>query len=304
MRGWRGGRAVAAAVAAVAVLAASGCGPESAGRGADTGTALSGDTAPATTGGGAGAGAGRPVALVYRGESACEGCPEAAADMLGRDGFEVRFVGADEQVRFGPRALEGVALYVQPGGTNGQEVNAAWRLLRREEGFSPELVRSFVRGGGRYLGLCMGGYLAGDPGFDLLPGDSGQYIRSQGASVATEKDQLVEVAWRGKTQRMYFQDGPYFDVEGPGAQVLARYPNQRAAAVVAAYGAGRVAVSGPHPEAPAQWYRDYRLPDESGSSAALGEDLLHTLMAPADPPPPAQSSPAPSSPSSQAPSAH
>ncbi|MFI6155043.1 hypothetical protein ACIBCA_20380 [Kitasatospora sp. NPDC051170] len=299
MRGWRGGRAVGAVVAAVAVLGAFGCEGVPAG-GREAAPALSGDSAPgpgaATDPPGAASGApgaapgaaGRPVALVYRGPAACEGCAEAASGMLERGGFAVRFVGPGERVRFGRAALEGVALYVQPGGSNGQEVGTAWRLLRREEGFSPDLVRDFVRGGGRYLGLCMGGYLAGDPGYDLLPGDSGQYIRSQGASVSGEGDQLVEVAWRGHPQHMYFQDGPYFDVDdGPGAQVLARYTNQRPAAVVASYGAGRVAVSGPHPEAPAQWYEDYHLPDQSHGSAALGEDLLHTLMTPTAPTAPA-----------------
>ncbi|WP_078653590.1 BPL-N domain-containing protein [Streptomyces novaecaesareae] len=220
---------------------------------------------------------GRPLALVYRGPAACEGCPEAARTMLERGGFAVRYVGPRERVRFGPSALTGVALYVQPGGSNGQEVSTAWALLGREPGFSPDLVRAYVRGGGRYLGLCMGGYLAGDPGFDLLPGDSGEYVRSPGATVTDEQDGLVDVAWRGRPQRMYFQDGPFFDVDGPGTEVLARYPNDRPAVVVAPYGTGRVAVSGPHPEAPADWYRDYGLPDESQADLALGEDLLHTL---------------------------
>ncbi|MFF4922720.1 hypothetical protein ACFY4B_19245 [Kitasatospora sp. NPDC001261] len=222
----------------------------------------------------------RPTALVYRGPAACDGCPEAARGLLERAGFAVRFIGPRERVRFGPAALADAAVYVQPGGTNGQEVGTAWDLLAREPGFSPDLVRAYVRGGGRYLGLCMGGYLAGDPGFDLLPGDSGEYIRSPDATVTDEQDGLVDVLWRGRPQRMYFQDGPYFDVDGPGTDVLARYPNGRTAAAVAPYGRGRVAVSGPHPEAPADWYGDYGLPDHSATGLTLGEDLLHTLTAP------------------------
>ncbi|MER7673954.1 BPL-N domain-containing protein [Kitasatospora sp. NPDC096128] len=274
----RAGRGAAALMLAAVVLAASACGASpSQGAGGGSGAARADQAAPA---GGAGPDPqGRPVALVYRGPAACEGCPEAAHDLLEHDGYAVRYIGPQEQVRFGPDALSGVALYVQPGGTNGQEVSTAWRLLQRDPGFSPELVRAYVRGGGHYLGLCMGGYLAGrEPGYGLLPGDSGQYISSGGATVTDEQDHLVDVSWRGRPQRMYFQDGPYFDVDGPGADVLARYTNDRAAAVVAGYGAGRVAVSGPHPEAPAEWYRDYELSDESRTGLALGEDLLHTLM--------------------------
>ncbi|MEV7928352.1 MULTISPECIES: BPL-N domain-containing protein [unclassified Kitasatospora] len=263
--GRRPGRAAAALAVAAALLTASACGASPVSDGA------AGDAVAAADG--------RPLALVYRGPAACEGCPEAARELLERDGFAVRYVGPEERLRFGAGVLAGAALYVQPGGTNGQEVSTAWGLLQRDPGFSPELVRDYVRGGGRYLGLCMGGYLAGDPGYDLLPGDSGQYIRSRGATVTDEQDRLVDVAWRGRPQRMYFQDGPYFDVDGPGVDVLARYSNDRAAAVIAPYGSGRVAVSGPHPEAPADWYRDYHLPDESKTGLGLGDDLLHDLMA-------------------------
>ncbi|MFG2848442.1 BPL-N domain-containing protein [Kitasatospora sp. NPDC048296] len=220
----------------------------------------------------------RPLAVVYRGPAACDGCPEAAQALLERNGFSVRFIGPDEELHFGPTALAGAAMYVQPGGSNGQEVSTAWKLLQRESGFRPELIRDYVRGGGRYLGLCMGGYLAGDPGYDLLPGDSGEYIKTAGATVTDDKDHLTDVTWRGHRQPMYFQDGPYFDVNGPGTDVLARYTNDRIAAVVAPYGTGRVAVSGPHPEAPADWYTSYHLPNVSQTGLTLGDDLLHTLM--------------------------
>ena len=48
--------------------------------------------------------------------------------------------------------------------------------------------------------------------------------------------------------------------EGGAAQVLARYPNGRIAAVVAPFGAGAVAVVGPHPEATPDWFADSALP--------------------------------------------
>ncbi|WP_195911345.1 BPL-N domain-containing protein [Streptomyces kaniharaensis] len=256
-------------LAAVLLAATAGCGPSaSQSRPEDT----AGAAAPAAVD------PSHPLAVVYRGPAACDGCPEAAQDLLERNHFTVRFIGPDEPLHFGPGALAGAALYVQPGGTNGQEVTTAWNLLRHESGFRPELVRDYVRGGGRYLGLCMGGYLAGNPGYDLLPGDSGEYIKTDGASVTDEQDHLVPVTWRGQPQPMYFQDGPYFDVDAPGADVLARYTNDRIAAVVAPYGTGRVAVSGPHPEAPADWYAGYHLTDVSQTGLSLGDDLLRTLM--------------------------
>ncbi|MEU9074128.1 BPL-N domain-containing protein [Kitasatospora sp. NPDC048538] len=274
-------RAAAALAVAVAVFTASACSssPAPPAPAAPASSASPESSADGTDDDPAGDPGGHPLALVYRGPAACDGCPEATRQLLEHDGYAVHYIGPQEHLHFGPGALDHAALYAQPGGTNGQEVGTAWRLLRQEPGFTPDLVRDYVRAGGRYLGLCMGGYLAGDPGYDLLPGDSGQYIRTPGATVTDDRDHLVAVAWRGRPQRMYFQDGPYFDVDGPGVDVLARYGNERAAAVVAPYGSGRVAVSGPHPEAPADWYRDYGLPDESATGQALGEDLLHALQA-------------------------
>ena len=139
-------------------------------------------------------------------------------------------------------------------------------------------IRNFVHGGGHYLGFCLGGYLAGsNPGFGLLPGDSNEYIESGGAEVTSLKDTVISVRWRGGHRRVYFQDGPYFTLQ-PGAHVtvLARYENGLAAAVVARYGAGRVGVVGPHPEANRGWYVGSAL--HPVDSRDLGYDLVETTM--------------------------
>ena len=100
----------------------------------------------------------RPVALVYRGPAACDGCAEAAANLLGRQRqhFVVRYIGPRERVQFSAQTLARAQLYVQPGGND--DLDQAWRQLLEEPGFTPGLIPDFVRGGGRYLGLCMGGY--------------------------------------------------------------------------------------------------------------------------------------------------
>ena len=58
------------------------------------------------------------IALVYRGPASVEGCPEAVAELLeeSRWGFDVRYVGPREKVHLGQSALDGAALYAQPGG--------------------------------------------------------------------------------------------------------------------------------------------------------------------------------------------
>jgi glutamine amidotransferase-like uncharacterized protein len=216
-----------------------------------------------------------PVALVYRGPASLPGCPEAVAALLALSpwGFNVRYVGPDEGVPVSAEALASAALYAQPGGGT---LEHGYRHMRRDRA----AIRQFVHSGGRYLGFCLGGYLAGaTPGFDLLPGDTDQYIASVAATVDSDANTLVEVSWRGQQRTLFFQDGPYFWVS-PRADVtvIATYPNGTIAALVARFGSGRVGVVGPHPEATEDWYTDAGLVGTGRLGADLGLDLVDTVM--------------------------
>ncbi|MBX6382332.1 MAG: hypothetical protein IRZ07_05050 [Microbispora sp.] len=217
---------------------------------------------------------GRPVALVYRGPASIPGCSEAVAALLeaSRWGFDVRYTGPHEELPLSAETLAGAAVYAQPG---GGDLDHGYRHLRRHRG----LLRDYVAGGGRYLGFCLGGYLAGaTPGFALLPGDTDQYIATPGATVDSEEDTLVDVRWRGRDRTVFFQDGPCFLLDpGSTASVLATYPNGAVAALVTPYGAGRVAVVGPHPEATDDWFIDAGLPVRRAQD--LGLDLVDAAMA-------------------------
>lgn len=216
-----------------------------------------------------------PLALVYRGKAASPGCPEAAARLLTRSplGFRIAYVGEREQHRLTTDVLAQASLYVQPG---GGELKPAWRHLRR---YAPA-IQTYVAGGGRYLGFCLGGYLAGHaPGFALLEHDTDQYIATKRAEVRDERATTVEVTWGGQRRRLYFQDGCFF-TPGPHTEVVATYRNGRAAAVVSPYGAGRVAAVGPHPEATDDWFRDDDLPPATPPTVDLGLDLIARVMRP------------------------
>ncbi|WP_127572360.1 BPL-N domain-containing protein [Georgenia faecalis] len=216
-----------------------------------------------------------PRALVYRGPASSPGCPEAVADLLRGSSwnFDVAYVGPHEARDLGEEVLSHAMLYVQPG---GGELRSAYRRLRRQA----PAVRAFVRAGGRYLGFCLGGYLAGhSPGFDLLPGDADRYISSRGAGVTDAEDTVITVRWRGETRHVFFQDGPFFDLDPTRgrADVLAVYDNGLPAALITPYGAGAVGVVGPHPEAAPHWFADAGL-RRPARAADLGRDLVDALM--------------------------
>lgn len=122
--------------------------------------------------------------------------------------------------------------------------------------------------GGRYLGFCLGGYLAGhDPGYSLLaPNDNAvQEIEEPGSQVQDEDDTIIQVDWefstgtnKGEKARgrwMYFQDGVALALgkESP-AVVLGRYSSTGdVAALLSPFGRGWVGCVGPHPEADQSW---------------------------------------------------
>ncbi|MBB4683440.1 BPL-N domain-containing protein [Amycolatopsis jiangsuensis] len=217
----------------------------------------------------------RPLALVYRGPATLDGCPEAVAGVLRESpwDFDVRYVGPRERIPLGQSTLDAATLYAQPGGGT---VKKAFKQLR---GHRDEL-RAFVHRGGRYLGFCLGGYLAGaTPGFGLLPGDTDQYIDSAGTELDTDGDALIDVHWRGRRRTLFFQDGPYFWLhEGAEADIVATYRNGRIAALATPFGAGRVGVAGPHPEATEDWFTDAGLAVPASSHPAAHE-LVDAVMA-------------------------
>jgi glutamine amidotransferase-like uncharacterized protein len=218
------------------------------------------------------------IALVYRGPAGCPGCSEAVAELLESDtkqNFEVIYVGPNEElsVQDGLK-LKNVVLYVQPGGDGS--LKHAYKKVKKDA----PTIRNFVFNGGRYLGICMGGYMVdNDPGYGLgLITD--QYIRTPKAAVKIKDDTLVPVVRRGTTSYMYFQDGPYFMPNSSIKDqiILAYYTNGRVAAMVQPYGKGKIGVSGPHPEANTSWYARAGFTGRDDLDADLGRDLIDTLM--------------------------
>ena len=128
------------------------------------------------------------------------------------------------------------------------------------------VVRDFVADGGIYQGYCLGAYLAGTPGFDLLPtGDNTDEESIQpDAQVTSNKNTIIEVDWSfttgpnaGETQKrwVFFQDGAVMKLRHlTDVKVLGRYSsNGDIAASLSRFGRGWVGLVGPHPEADRSW---------------------------------------------------
>ena len=144
-------------------------------------------------------------------------------------------------------------------------------------------MQDFVSNGGRYLGFCLGAYLAGhSPGFGLLPkkADTDSEIEQPGSQVTNDDDTVIQVDWTwsagskaGQTTKdrwIYFQEGAVIQGLKPSktAFILGRYSKSGGvAASLNKYGNGWVGLVGPHPEANQKWC-EYMLDESENTGEA------------------------------------
>lgn len=196
---------------------------------------------------------------IYRGPAGCEGCSEAVAHAFERTDrdFSIEFVGPGEETAVGDVSLKVFDIYVQPGG--GQDISGAMEDLGSD---GTSAIRAFVGEGGKFLGLCMGAYLASASNLGLIADDLDSEVGRPGFPVTTIDDTSVAVVWDGEDDHVFFQDGPYFIAHAgeAGYEQIALYQNGDIAAARYAFGKGVVVLSGPHPEAEKEWFSAADLP--------------------------------------------
>ena len=121
--------------------------------------------------------------------------------------------------------------------------------------YNGDTIKSFVRSGGVYLGICMGGYWAGSNYFGILNGgtDTSQYIKRPNTDTRRPHAKNLEVDWNNRRERMFFYDG--FAVTGSerNFKTYARYMNGDPMAIIQ----NNIGIIGCHPEATQYWYDEY-----------------------------------------------
>ena len=116
-------------------------------------------------------------------------------------------------------------------------------------------VRNAVKGGLNYLGICAGGFLAGDlpapyKTFDLTPGVKFGFYSA--AKNGTRKTVVRITNADGSGLDHYWEDGPQLTGWG---EVVGKYPDGTPAVVEGSVGKGWVILTGIHAEAPQSWRR-------------------------------------------------
>lgn len=170
----------------------------------------------------------------------------------------------EQDIRAG--RLEDCSLLIVPGGYTAQCVDALG-----EEGF--EQIRGFVAGGGGYIGICAGAYLAArrvevpgrPPGLGIIAIEN---ERKAGRGLRTitivKPEHPVVKGYKGEVD-IWYQNGPMMRA-GEGVETLAVYEEGSAAIVWATYGQGKVVIFSPHPEGSIEGGVD---PEEAGTLKLL-----------------------------------
>ena len=113
-----------------------------------------------------------------------------------------------------------------------------------------QAVQKFVQAGGRYLGICMGAYWAGQHYLNILDSvDAVQYIRRPGADTRRPHAKAIDVTWQGKSSQMFFYDGCALVGDRSRFETVATYANGDAMAIIQ----NRIGLIGCHPEADKFW---------------------------------------------------
>ena len=135
---------------------------------------------------------------------------------------------------------------VFPGGIGNS--NSYYTLLSENE----EMIKQYVLSGGKYIGICMGGYWAGSNYFNLLQGcDTVQYIKRANTDTKRPHPKNLDVIWKSKEEKMFFYDG--FSVTKGNYDVYASYKNGDPMAIIQE----NIGIIGCHPEATKYWYDSY-----------------------------------------------
>ena len=177
---------------------------------------------------------------------------------------------------FGKNELEdnffdGVDMIIIPGGIGDSESYTT--LFKR----NAKRVRNFVKNGGKYLGICMGGYWAGKHYLNILNNiDAVQYIKRPGTDTRRPHAKNIKVNWNGSDTEMFFYDG--CALVGNGShQTIATYANGDPMAIIQ----GNIGIIGCHPESEQFWYDSYswlKGKYHNGEHHRLLLDFVNTLI--------------------------
>ena len=179
--------------------------------------------------------------LLFNGTGTSPNDVEAIKNILSSNQMDFVLVNTAQLNGLDTNQLRKYKLIIIPGG-NFIEIG---KSLTAE---TTSNIQTAVHGGLDYLGICAGGFLAGNTPNNSFNFTSGVQFKFYSAEDKGIRKAAVAVTNAdGVMIEHYWEDGPQFSGWG---DVVSTYPDGTPATVQSGYGRGWVVLTGVHPEAP------------------------------------------------------
>jgi anthranilate/para-aminobenzoate synthase component II len=195
-------------------------------------------------------------ALVYLPKDASNDdkyCSLNLGDMLTQANFNVKYVSYGNIKK---QLKKGVTDVIAFPGSN-LDTDTFFNKLTASDVSS---IISFVRGGGRYLGVCMGAFMMGKYYFGFVNID---YQDKSGRSY--KKATLASVSFRGTTRKIYIEEPPEFGkmINDNQTEIISYFTRDNSINIfLKKIGKGKVAGIASHPEADESWSNKFTVPND------------------------------------------
>jgi glutamine amidotransferase-like uncharacterized protein len=208
--------------------------------------------------------------LLFHGTGTSPNDVAAVESILNSGHLNYSTVTSSQLNKLSEAQMRGYRLLIMPGGnfvTMGNSLTAN----------TAANIRTAVQNGLHYLGICAGGFLAGDSsysnGLNLTSGVKFGFYSAENRGI---RKAAVAIAVAGApTLDQYWEDGPEFTGWG---EVVGKYPDGTPAIVEGTFGRGWVMLTGVHPEAPAGWRRGMTFVTPARVDNAYAGTLIQAAM--------------------------
>ncbi|MDP4265399.1 MAG: BPL-N domain-containing protein [Bacteroidota bacterium] len=186
--------------------------------------------------------------ILFNGTGTSPNDVEAIKNILSSDHMDFVLVNSAQLNELDTSQLRKYKLIIIPG---GNFIDMGKSLT----GETTNNIQKAVHQGLNYLGICAGGFLAGNTrnnSFNLAKGVQFKFYSAEDKGI--RKAAVAITNADGAIIEHYWEDGPQFSGWG---DVVSKYPDGTPATVQGSYGSGWVVLTGVHPEAPENWRKEF-----------------------------------------------
>ncbi len=207
--------------------------------------------------------------ILFNGTGTSPNDVEAIKNILSSNHMDFVLINSAELNALDISQLRKYKLIIIPGG-NFIDIG---KNLTKE---TTDNIQQAVYEGLNYLGICAGGFLAGNTGnnsFNITKAVRFKFYSAEDKGI--RKAAVAIVNADGTIIEHYWEDGPQFSGWG---DIVSKYPDGTPATVQGSYGSGCVVLTGVHSEAPESWRREFNFSTPIESSHKYATTLIKAAI--------------------------